>query len=107
MYGRRTSWGLHRSGCRRLDGFAALGRSFGGFFLSEPGRDGSIKLLLFVVGDEDDLVIIRLKGRLDEFIEEAIRFAFEQANRPDLADPSIEEYRHGSETEVPVPTSSY
>jgi hypothetical protein len=65
--------------------------------LSEARSDGSIKRLLFLVENEDQLVIVRLKGRLDHFIEQAMRYAFEQADRPDLIDPSIEEYRRGAE----------
>jgi hypothetical protein len=68
--------------------------------LSEPGRDGSIKRLLFLVENEDQLVIVRLKGRLDHFIEQAMKYAFEQAERPDLIDPSIEEYRKGVEVQA-------
>ncbi len=68
--------------------------------LSEAGRDESIRRLLLVIEDEDQLVIVRLKGRLDEIIEEAMKYALEQANRPDLVDPSLEEYRRG-DAEVP------
>lgn len=66
--------------------------------LAETRSDGSTRRLLFVVESDDELVIVRLKGRLDRFIEEAIRFAFQEADRPDLIAPSLEEYRRGSGT---------
>ncbi len=65
--------------------------------LSEAGKGGSIRRLLLVIENDKQLVIVRLKGRLDQLIEEAMKYALEQADRPDLVDPSIEEYRrdHG------------
>lgn len=61
--------------------------------LSESGRDGSIRRLVVLVEDGRELIIVRIKGDLDRIVEEAIRYAFDQAERPDLADPSLEEYR--------------
>ena len=63
--------------------------------LSEPRRDGSIRRLLIVVDEGEELVIVRLTGDLDAFLEQAIAFAFEQAERPDLTDPVLEEYHRG------------
>lgn len=65
--------------------------------LSEAKRDGSIKRLLIVVDEEDELMIVRLTGRLDDFMEQAMAYAFDQADRPDLTDPVLEEYRRSEE----------
>jgi hypothetical protein len=65
--------------------------------LSEAKRNGSIKRLLIVVDEEDELMIVRLTGRLDDFMEQAMAYAFDQADRPDLTDPVLEEYRRSEE----------
>ncbi|MDH3626117.1 MAG: DUF4252 domain-containing protein [Acidobacteriota bacterium] len=53
--------------------------------------DGKIRQLLVVVAAEDEWVLVRLRGRLDRLIEEAIRFGFDSAERPDLYQRSREE----------------
>lgn len=65
--------------------------------LSRAKPDGSIKRILVLVDEEDELVIVRLTGDLDRFIEDAIAYAFEETDRPDLIDPVLEEYRRGEE----------
>ncbi len=66
--------------------------------LSKEGEEeGSIRRLLFVVEDEDELVLVRLTGKLEEFIEEAISFALKEADRPDLVEPAIADYREHRE----------
>lgn len=63
--------------------------------LSEGDPGESIRRMLLLVESDDELVIVRLKGELDRLVEEAIRYAFQQAERPDLVTPSLEEYRRG------------
>lgn len=66
--------------------------------LSKEGKDeGSIRRLLFVVEDEEELVLVRLSGKLDTFIEEAITYALEEAERPELVEPVISDYRESLE----------
>jgi len=52
-----------------------------------------IRAMLVVVADTDEWVLVRLKGNLDRVVESAMRMAFEQAKRPELADPAIADYR--------------
>lgn len=59
--------------------------------------DGSIRRMLVVVDDSDELVIVRMRGKLDHVLEDAMRMAFEHGDRPELADPTIETYREESE----------
>ena len=54
-------------------------------------RKESIRGLVVIVAEEDEWVLIRIKGKLDRIIEEAISMAFDQAERPDLYARSREE----------------
>jgi len=50
-----------------------------------------IKRMLVVVADHDEWVIVRIKGNLTRIIEDAMRMAFENADRPELYARSREE----------------
>lgn len=52
---------------------------------------GKLRQLLVVVASEDEWVLVRLRGRLDQLIEQAIRFGFDSAERPELYERSREE----------------
>jgi hypothetical protein len=54
-------------------------------------RKGEIRGMLVVVSEPDELVLVRMKGRLDRILEEAMSEAFDQADRPDLYEKSREE----------------
>ncbi len=69
--------------------------------LAEAGGGGSTERLLLVVENQEELIVVRLSGSLDEFIEQAMRYALEQADRRELIDPSIEEYRRKERSETP------
>jgi hypothetical protein len=47
-------------------------------------RDGKIRRLLIVAAESDEWVLIRIRGKLDQIIEEAIEMAFDEVDRPDL-----------------------
>ena len=56
-------------------------------------RDGRTTDMLIVVSDSEDLVIVRVKGDLDRFLETAVRYSLQQAGRPDLSERTIAEAR--------------
>jgi len=47
-------------------------------------KKGRIRGMVVVVAERDEWVLVRLKGDLDRVIEEAMRMAFDEADRPDL-----------------------
>ena len=47
--------------------------------------------MLIVVAEEDEWVVVRMRGDLDRILEDAMRFAFDQAERPDLYEKTREE----------------
>lgn len=47
-------------------------------------QDESIRGLLVVVAEPDEWVVVRLKGKLDRIMEDAIEMAFDETDRPDL-----------------------
>jgi hypothetical protein len=51
-------------------------------------RDGEVRGMLVVVSEPEELVIVRMKGKLDRILEEAMSEAFDQAERPDLYEQS-------------------
>ncbi len=53
--------------------------------------------LLMVVDSEDELVLVRLRGDLNDILEEAIRMSLEEIDREDLEEPVLEEYRKEKE----------
>ena len=52
--------------------------------LAQVEEDARIRRLLLVVAEQDEWTVVRLKGKLDAFVEDAIRYAFDEADRPDL-----------------------
>lgn len=56
-------------------------------------QEGSIRRILLVVDHGDRLAIVRLSGRLEKFIEQAIAFALKETDNPALIEPAIEDYR--------------
>ena len=62
------------------------------FVLIEP-REGQIRRLLVIVADEDEWVLVRVRGRLNGFLEHAMRMAFHEADRPELYAPAMADYR--------------
>lgn len=53
-------------------------------------RNARIRGMLVIVDDRDELVVVRMKGRLDRILREAMKMGFEQADRPDLLEPALE-----------------
>lgn len=53
-------------------------------FVMIQDRDGEIRQMLVVVAEEDEWVLVRLKGKLQPVIESALQMAFDQSDRPEL-----------------------
>lgn len=47
-------------------------------------QDGRVCGLLVVVADDDEWVLVRMRGKLDRMFEDAVRMAFDEADRPEL-----------------------
>ena len=50
-----------------------------------------IRHMVVVVAEEDEWVLVRLKGNLTRIIESAMEFAFDEMERPDLYTRTREE----------------
>ena len=70
-----------------LDGWVPIVR------VREPGedvmvlfkeKDDVVRALLVVVAESDEWVLVRIRGKLDRVMEQAIEMAFEDVDRPDL-----------------------
>lgn len=53
-------------------------------FVLTREESGKIRGLLVIVAESDEWVLVRMKGKLDRMLEEAIRTAFDEVDRPDL-----------------------
>jgi hypothetical protein len=56
-------------------------------------KQDDIRGMLVVVMDEDEWVLVRVRGKLRRIVEQAMRMAFEQAERPELFEPAVTDYR--------------
>jgi hypothetical protein len=66
----------------------------------------TIKGLLVVVAESDEWVIVRVKGNLNEILEQALAEAFDEIERPDLYEKTLEERereREEAQDEDPAP----
>jgi hypothetical protein len=71
----------------RLEGWEPVVR------VNEPGedvivlikeKDEVVRALLVVVAEQDEWVLVRIRGKLNRVLEEAMEMAFKDADRPDL-----------------------
>jgi len=56
-------------------------------------QDGSMRRLLFVIHGGDEMVLVRVTGDLEPMIEQVIRYALTEVDRPEVVEPVLEEYR--------------
>lgn len=54
------------------------------FVMTKHGEDGMIRQLLVVVSEDDEWVLVKIKGKLDHIVEDAMRMAFDQGDRLEL-----------------------
>ena len=67
------------------------------FVLVREGRGGDaldIRSMLVVVAAEDEWVVVRMHGKLEKIMEDAIRFAMDQNEDSDLTEKTIEASRN-------------
>lgn len=57
----------------------------------EGERPGQLRAMLVVVAEEDEWVLVRLLGKLENIVEEAMQLAFDEVDRPDLYAKTLEE----------------
>jgi hypothetical protein len=50
-----------------------------------------IRGMLIVVAEDEEWVVVSMKGKLEKVLEDALRFAFDQTDRPDLYEKTREE----------------
>jgi hypothetical protein len=71
----------------KLEGWVPIVR------VSEPGedvmvlikeKDDVVRALLVVVAEQDEWVLVRIRGKLDRVLEQAMEMAFQDVDRPDL-----------------------
>jgi hypothetical protein len=56
-------------------------------------EEDDIHGMLVVVMEQDEWVLVRIKGKLQHVVEEAMRMAFDKAEHPDLYEPAVADYR--------------
>ena len=56
-------------------------------------EEGEIRGMLVVVAEEDEWVLVRIRGKLQRTFESVMELAFDRAERPDLYEPVLAEYR--------------
>ncbi len=61
------------------------------FVLTRQDNQDIIRAMLVVVAEEDEWVIVRMKGNLSRIIESAMQLAFDEADRPELYDATRRE----------------
>jgi hypothetical protein len=66
------------------------------FMLEENAR---VRGMLVVVAEDDEWVLVRIRGKLDHVLEQAMEMAFKQADRPELYEPTLADYRRGDDEE--------
>jgi hypothetical protein len=67
------------------------------FVLEEDER---IRGMLVVVAEPDEWVLVRIKGKLDHVFEQAMEMAFDRADRPELYEPTLADYRKGDDADA-------
>lgn len=55
-------------------------------------RDEKLRNIVVVVAEEDEWVLVRLTGKLDRMLRDAMELAFEEADREELFEPAWAEY---------------
>jgi hypothetical protein len=62
-------------------------------------RDARMRRMIVVVDDLDEVVIVRIKGDLDDMIEDTIRLALDRGDHEELADETVEAWRASKRAE--------
>jgi hypothetical protein len=60
--------------------------------------------MLVVVMEQDEWVLVRIKGKLERVVEDAMRMAFDKAEHPELYEPAVADYRKARPAATEQPT---
>lgn len=60
-------------------------------------KHGETRGMLVVVSEADELVIVRLAGKLDRVIQDALRYGLREVEREDLYEPALEQLEEEEE----------
>lgn len=60
-------------------------------------ENSEVRGLLVIVAEEEEWVLVRIRGRLEHVMEQAMEIAFDRADRPELLAPALADYRRGVE----------
>lgn len=52
-------------------------------------KKSHIREMLVIVEEPDELVVVRMKGKLDHLLDDAMELGFDQADRPELFEPAL------------------
>ena len=63
-------------------------------------KDEKLRGLLIIVAEDDEWVLVRIKGKLQHMVEDVMQMAFDHAERPDLYEPVLAEYQGAGEGDV-------
>jgi hypothetical protein len=58
-------------------------------------KKGEVRGMLVVVSEPEELVVVRMRGRLDNFLEDAMELGFRQAGHHDLYAVAVDEMHDG------------
>jgi len=56
-------------------------------------EEEQIRRMLVIVAEQDEWVLVRIRGKLNRILEQAMEMAFEQADKPELYEPALADYR--------------
>lgn len=62
------------------------------FVLFHVDEKEEIRQMVVIVAEEDEWVLVRIKGKLTRTVESAMKMAFDHADRPEKYDAAIEAY---------------
>jgi hypothetical protein len=65
----------------------------------EGKKPAEIDGMLVVVTSDDEWVVVRMRGKLERIMEDAIRLALDQADKPELTERTLEEHDQREEGE--------
>ena len=52
-------------------------------------EEGQVRRMLVIVAEEDEWVLVRIRGKLNHIFEAAMEMAFDEADKPELYEPAL------------------
>ena len=71
------------------------------FVMLKTDEQDRIRRMVVIVAEQDEWVLIRIRGKLNRIVEQAMAMAFDEADKPELYEPALADYRarRSAETE--------